>query len=290
MSKELSNNVDGALISPHAVLKETGLEFVGDIGEEEFMSVGSFLANVNERSNWAIGDWYNSIEAKCGRYNREDGKKAACKNVGLNYNTAKKYGGVAGEFKMDKRLSRLSFSKYIELATDALDDATRQHLLIKAEKENLTVKQLKALLPGYVAPVEPSSDLDEIIAEASKNVPAKAKPKVKKAIKTVVKNLEADFVKQVEKQVELQVKPLRENLKEAKDGYETTNERLMDSIARVPTLMTREEFRLVRACLHPDKHPGKDQVKYNKAFEIFNRLLTQLDAATMKEWSKGNGN
>ena len=44
----------------------------------------------------------------------------------------------------------------------------------------------------------------------------------------------------------------------------------------ITPIMTQEEFKMIRSLLHPDRHP-EDSERYNRAFEIFNRLLTTID-------------
>lgn len=41
---------------------------------------------------------------------------------------------------------------------------------------------------------------------------------------------------------------------------------------KLPQIMTQEEFKLVRSCLHSDRQSAAERAKYDKAFEIFNRI------------------
>ena len=52
--------------------------------------------------------------------------------------------------------------------------------------------------------------------------------------------------------------------------------------------MTQEEFRLVRSCLHPDRHPD-DPERYRQAFEIFNRLEGTIHPHTPKKVLRERG-
>jgi len=70
----------------------------------------------------------------------------------------------------------------------------------------------------------------------------------------------------VNERVKEQRKTLDGLKKEAKKEFENAI-RLKSG---VKAFMTEKEFKLIRACLHPDKH--QNDPKYAKAFDIFNRL------------------
>jgi hypothetical protein len=64
-----------------------------------------------------------------------------------------------------------------------------------------------------------------------------------------------------------------EDAKEAKAANERANARL----ARIGAWMTKEEYRLILNCLHPDRQPEDRKERFAKAFDIMQRLAVGVD-------------
>jgi hypothetical protein len=88
------------------------------------------IAKIEQGMQWAIGDWYNSIPW--------GDKEAACKEVGLRFNTALTYGNVCAAFPNTDRISNSPFRHYQMLAVQELTGYQRLELLGKASKNGWT--------------------------------------------------------------------------------------------------------------------------------------------------------
>lgn len=121
---------------------------------------------------------------------------------------------------------------------------------------------------------------DEIVAE-KKTLSKTAQEKFDSLWNRAHKVMQAMFAEQVEKQVSALVdQRYAETYKrlEAREKELAARENIVR--IRMKTFdqwMTQEEFKLVLSCLHPDRHPADQQVKFNRAFQIFNRLKEHLD-------------
>jgi hypothetical protein len=59
---------------------------------------------------------------------------------------------------------------------------------------------------------------------------------------------------------------------------------LMNAYKKAPQLMTIEEYKFIRGLLHPDRHPVEEKAKWEKAFNIFQRLIESIDPKAKERW------
>jgi len=281
MNNEIANR---QLVTNH------GLNLPKNITEEQFLAVGRTLSNIEKGMQWAIGDWYNAIP--------HGDKQAECEWVGLGYKHAQRCGIVAACFAMPSR-GGIGFSHHRLLALDALTDEQRMDLLELAEagspdkKGNIKPWSAKRLtderdlvLGRAVEPPKPKpTGLDEAVEQAADGVPKKYVAQVKQATKKVLNQMQHDFEVELLNQVSAATEKAQKRLAEAAIEAEKHEKALKIARKKVTAIMTQEEFKLVRSCLHPDRHP-EEAARYAKAFAIFNRLLSSLDAATLKRWEQ----
>lgn len=257
-------------------LTNTGLNLPENYTEEQFFEAGRFLANIEHGMQWAIGDWYNAIPW--------NDKKAACEEVGLNPQTASDYSRVARCFDHTTRVTRLTFNHHRQLVvvqegtrrgieTESqylLTPEQRQDLLRQAEQHGWSSVRLKKerdhVLGRMPAEAPPSiqGDMDQVLAELPKTVTKKTRNHIRK----ILDHMKRDFHAEVAKVVQQERIRLSEKEKEAEERYQ----RFLDLNKTLPGLMSQEEFRLIRGCLHPDRAPEGRRDQFARAFDIFIRL------------------
>jgi hypothetical protein len=269
------------------LLTDHGLNLPDNMTESQFFEVGKVLGNIERGSQWAIGDWYNAIPLGS-KWDTDDGKKAACERVGLNYNTARSYADVCRSFSIDTRVSidGITFNHHRMLAVDTkLTAAQRQSLLRKAAKgekdgkgkwrpwsSKRLVQERDKLLGTYEEPVKVESGdaIADFTEQALPNLPGKYQKQVARAIRAAADKLSEDFEVQVKKHVDERMKAERERIKKREQEAKAEMDKAIKLKAGVKGFMTEQEFKLIRSLLHPDKHGGDK--RYAKAFDIFNRL------------------
>lgn len=104
------------------------------------------------------------------------------------------------------------------------------------------------------------------------------KSALQKAIDAELKRLRAIFAQEVEQAINERIKPLRERLIQDEALARQEKIKYERMVKRVSHIMTYDEFKLVRGCLHPDRaRDDIERAKMTKAFEIFNRLETKVN-------------
>lgn len=265
------------------ILTNTGLIIPENCTEEEFFEAGRFLSRVEQGMQWAIGDWYNAI--------RWGDKQAACERAGLNYKTALIYGRVASDFEMSRRLDNLSFSHFQKLAIDALTPEQRTNLLNQAEKYGWSSARLTHERDRLLGKPEkvPLLTFDGKVEKLIETLPATATKKTKAALNQVVADLRHDFETEVEHVVKERLKVQRERIHKLEKEAQEERDRARNLRMNLDGLMTEEEYKLVRSCLHPDKAPEDRKAIFNKAFDIFNRLEKSVNRDMPAELRKQRG-
>jgi len=269
-------------------ITEVGLVGADDLDEADFFEAGRVIVKAEHGLQWAIGDWYNLI--------KWGDKEKACERIGLKDSTAKTYGAVASTFIMATRMANLPFGHHVVAAHEDIRKGKRTELLKLAiegtpNKNGVNVrwsaKRLKeerdkilGIMPpepvdGFVEKVDALTEA--VVSVLPKTAGRVAVNKTRKGVQKLAADMQHEFNKAVDKKVDESLKVQRDNLKTAKTKAKDEFERTINMQAGVKAFMNREEFILVRSCLHPDKnsHP-----KANEAFTIFNRL------ADVKAWDK----
>jgi len=276
------------LTPPNVGITDIGLPDISGLDEATFFELGHRLVQAEHGLQWAIGDWYNAIPW--------GNKEKACVEVGLNYRTAKECGIVSSKFKMTTRVVILSFKHHRQLVHADIGKGQRTELLrlavagspakngaskiwssarLKEERDKLLGLSPPAPVDGFAEKVHTLTEA--VVSVLPKSAGRRSVNKTKSGIQKLAADMQHDFHKAVEKQVDLDLKVQRENLRTAKADAQEEFDRTIKMQAGVKAFMTREEFILVRSCLHPDKnsHP-----RAGEAFTIFNRL------ADVKAWDK----
>lgn len=115
----------------------------------------------------------------------------------------------------------------------------------------------------------------EVAAEAT-TLSETAKTKFDRLVNREIELNRAQFKAQVEEAAVKRAEELSANMcrfyklsteeaEQAKAEYKRLSKKL-------PQIMSHDEFKLVRSCLHSDRQTDTERARYDKAFEIFNRI------------------
>lgn len=256
---------------------DVGISGLDSLNEQQFFELGDHLSNIEHGLQWAIGDWYNAIPW--------GDKAAACEKVGINYKNAQRCGDVARAFQMPIRSGICSFKHHQVLTHSDLTANDRKRLLKKAEVEGLSsskLKQERDIILG-IAPLPPTVGYDKGVSSLAGAValemPSASKAvqrKVVKGLEKLAKELKHEFTAAVDKAAESKAKVARENMKKAQARADEQYEKALKLSAGVKAFITKDEFLLIRSCLHPDREAAPE--KKSRAFDAFSKL------ADVKNW------
>lgn len=159
----------------------------------------------------------------------------------------------------DEGATRSQIAKAIGINPRNVDNA-----FIRGEREQVKAEneRLKAKLAEVVTMPEPVRDELSLTAQQ----------KLDKAIALFEQKKLAEM--QQEFQVELQAAIQREQdkINEARKELIELEKRLSKTATTITTILTYDEFKMIRGCLHPDRQPDELKDKFGKAFDLFNRL------------------
>jgi len=137
-----------------------GTEIIRPSTLDEWKNYGEILRRVDEAKQWAIGDWL--VDGK--RHYADNVYKEAGEILGYQYQTLAKAKRLAELFEINCRQLNLSYEHHVEVSslkktaknekgklclTDKTDMDKMQELLQKAEKENLSTRELADLVKKY---------------------------------------------------------------------------------------------------------------------------------------------
>lgn len=258
-------------------ITKTGLVGVERLSETEFWEQGRRLSRMEKGLQWAIGDWYNSIPW--------GDKEAACEKAGLTYVTARDYALTARQFELSTRVDILSFKHHRMVSIDNLTNTDRYRLLKRAADAHWTSAKLRLerdIILGK-APPAPTQDFDKevdnlesaVIDALPDDVSKTVVNKVKSGLHKLAGGLKHEYAEAVEKSASAKAKIQRDNLKKAQQKADEKFDKAVKMKTGIKAFMTKDEFVLIRGCLHPDKNRNP---KSEEAFQIFNRL------ADVKNW------
>jgi N6-adenosine-specific RNA methylase IME4 len=124
------------IIFPNCKIKKTGLIFSSNIPFNEWEMIGESLRQIEGSAMWWIGDWCNFGEKKYGeKYSQ------ALEGSDYAYQTLQNAAWVTSQIEFSRRRENLSFSFHAEVAS--LESKEQDKWLEKADKENLTIKELR---------------------------------------------------------------------------------------------------------------------------------------------------
>jgi hypothetical protein len=118
----------------------------------------------------------------------------------------------------------------------------------------------------------PLLTFDTKVEKLMETLPASATKKTKAALTHVVNDLRHDFETEVEHVVKERLKAQRDKLHELEKEAKEELDRARNLSMNLDGLMTEEEYRLIRGCLHPDRAPDDRKSAFSKAFDVFTRL------------------
>jgi hypothetical protein len=134
-----------------------------------------------------------------------------------------------------------------------------------------------------------------VLAAEVRTLPERAQAKLERLLAKQAKVQEQSMVLEVERRVTIELdKRMADERRQIANqkassllALQSANERLRESELRMKTFdawMTQEEFKIVLGCLHPDRQPEDQRPKYDRAFQIFNRLQQHMSpsARTLK--------
>lgn len=136
-----------------------GTEIIRTSTKDEWINYGEILKRVDEAKQWAIGDWLRDGKRHYGdRLYQEAARLLECEEI-----TLRQQKSIAELFELYTRVYNLKWSHYREVASlkfikerkgklylsDKSDKEKMQELLKKAEKGNLSVRELGELVKQY---------------------------------------------------------------------------------------------------------------------------------------------
>lgn len=274
------------------ILTNTGLMLPEDCTEEEFFEAGRFLSRIEQGMQWAIGDWYNAIERGTGnKYHNVEGKKSACERAGIDPKTAATYASVCSVFTNSTRVEQVSFDVHRRIAVRDLTSEQRLYLLSQAASQRWSGSRITKERDRLLGRDErvPLLTFDAKVEKLMETLPAAATKKTKTALKQVVADLRHDFETEVEHVLQDRLKAQRERLHKLEKEAQEERDRARNLRMNLDGLMTEEEYRLVRSCLHPDRAPEDRKTQFTKAFDIFTRLEKSVNRDMPAELRKQRG-
>ncbi len=123
------------------VLKENGLEIIGEPSFDEWIECGNFIKRAKGAVHFWIGDWLNFGERSWGEKYKE-----AIEMTGFDYGTLRNDKWVTSQIPSERRKERLSFDHHYTVAN--LDEEQQDELLQKAASENLNTKDFRKVVDG----------------------------------------------------------------------------------------------------------------------------------------------
>ena len=103
-----------------------------------------------------------------------------------------------------------------------------------------------------------------------KTLPSQLKIALENGVTALCKDMKVEFKAGVKSAVKIAVKARRKTLLKLQDEAQKIYDRNVRLGENEKGLMSREEFYLIRSCLHPDRH--SNDRRYAKAFDTFNKL------------------
>jgi hypothetical protein len=142
MTKELMVKIESPIAKSD--LSSTGWNLPENLSEADWKQAGAFLVQVDQARQWWLGDWWNSCKWGEGQ--------SACVEIGVDYQTARNCGTVAGVFELSRRRDKLSFSHHAE--TCAIEDPAMQDKLLDwclSGEKRKTVRELREKVQAFLA-------------------------------------------------------------------------------------------------------------------------------------------
>ena len=142
----------------------TGIQVVRQSTPQEWENYGEILRRVDEAKQWAIGDWLVD-----GKTHYGDGLyKRASEILGIDSRTLENIKQTSSKFQITLRNVNVTYNHHVAVSSvkkpqfidnkmswsDEHDMEKAQELLIRAEKENLSVRDLRQAVQQYIVDQE----------------------------------------------------------------------------------------------------------------------------------------
>ncbi len=262
----------------------TGLDIPADATLDDLESIGAVLASVESGRQWAAGDWYLALDKHNGQTALETAERFGYTKQGI-----KDLAWVCKAFPRSSREDRVPFTHhkmlaaYPDIANELLELAATHQPKPPMSCAKLNKEIEKRLgLEGEQEPKRQAggSKVDRALDSLVDDLPKATGNKVRKQAEKVKELMQEAYSDEVRKEADRIYKEkhadrieagekARKEAKEAKENYERM-------AVRVDAVLTEEEFRTIRMCLHPDRAPEDRREQFAKAFALFNKMADRI--------------
>lgn len=268
-----------------------GLDIPPRFSLDALEEVAERLGAINSGQSWAAGDAYLAAE----KHGQEAAERIAAK-MGMKPKTVQNYAYVCDSVVFARRRANLNMSHYQEVMGVA--DDMRESLLdwacsngkppvsqkaLREEKNRrLGIEQEKKEQAQVTGDTKVDRALDSLVSDLPKATATKVR---KKAVK-VTELMQEAFSDEVRKEADRIYRAKhadriaegdrqRAEAKEAKERYDRM-------AVRVDAVLSEDEFKLIRMCLHPDRAPEDRREQFARAFALFNKMADRIPRG---EWA-----
>lgn len=108
--------------------------------------------------------------------------------------------------------------------------------------------------------------------EARQELSLTAQQKLDKAIALFEQAKLVEMQKEFQVELQSAIKREQDKITEARKELIELEKKISKAATTITTIITYDEFKMIRGCLHPDRQPDELKEKFGKAFDLFNRL------------------
>jgi hypothetical protein len=158
--------------------------------------------------------------------------------------------------------------KVTELAKQGLGEAAiaREAGITRFQARNRLANIAKEKL------LEEAEALPQQCEEAKHELSLTAQQKLDKAIALFEQQKLTEMQQQFQVELQSAIKREQTKINEARKELIELEKKLNKAATTITTIITYDEFKMIRGCLHPDRQPEELKEKFGKAFDLFNRL------------------
>lgn len=182
----------------------------------------------------------------------------------------------AGDGKPVKPKAAQKATHYTETQLDEVTELLRQG---KGEAEiakeiGATRFQVRNRMAN-IAKVKAKEEAEALPAqceEAKQELSLTAQQKLDKAIALFEQAKLAEMQKEFQVELQAAIQREQDKINEARKELIELEKKISKAATTITTIITYDEFKMIRGCLHPDRQPDELKEKFGKAFDLFNRL------------------
>lgn len=108
--------------------------------------------------------------------------------------------------------------------------------------------------------------------EAKQELSLTAQQKLDKAIALFEQAKLVEMQKEFQIELQAAIQREQDKINEARKELIELEKKISKAATTITTIITYDEFKMIRGCLHPDRQPEELKEKFGKAFDLFNRL------------------